>query len=514
MFKNLKKFKFFIVAGMVILGLGVVSLFYFNYPSKASDVMKLKSPLYQESIEPHPITPDSLEGKIVEVVKKVSPAVVSISTERTVTTGGGFLPYGGEEPFDEFFKRFFEQFPQRSFKQRGLGSGMIISKDGYILTNAHVIYKVDRDKIMVTLPDGRSLKAKVVGTSEEMDISVLKIKGDDLPVVTLGNSDNLNIGEWAIAIGNPFGFSLSQLNKKYEPTVTLGIISATDRAIQAGGVEGGETRVYTGLIQTDAAINPGNSGGPLINIYGEVIGINTAILSPSHGSIGIGFAIPINKAKTLLQSLKKYGEMRQAWVGIWMQELTPELSQKFGVEKGVLISGIAEGSPAEKAGIQPGDIVQEINGKFVNSPLELREEIIKREVGEKINITLIRKKKKIVLSLTIGQKPKKISEVQLMENKEEKLLGIKVASITSQLREKYNIGEDEEGVVITEVKSGSPARNAGLTSGDVIRGVNKKLVKNLNDFRDAIQDVKSGDMVSLKVKHGIWSMTIILQTQE
>jgi len=513
MFENLKRFKFFIIGGIVILGLGVVSLLYFNYPSKASDVTELKGPLYQESVEPHLIAPDSLEGKIIEAVKKVSPAVVSISTERTVTTGGGFFPYGGGELFDEFFRQFFEQFPQRSFKQRGLGSGMIINKDGYILTNAHVIYKVDRDKIVVTLSDGRSLKAEVAGTSEEMDIAVLKIKGDNLPVVTLGDSDNINIGEWAIAIGNPFGFALSQLNKKYEPTVTLGIISATERAIQARGA-GGEARTYTGLIQTDAAINPGNSGGPLINIHHEVIGINTMILTPSQGSVGIGFAIPINKAKTLLQSLKKYGEIRQPWVGIWMQELTPELSEKFGVEEGVLISGVVEGSPAEKAGIQPGDIVQEVNGKSVSSPLELREEILKRKIGEKISLTLIRKGGKILLSLTTAQKPEEISELKLMENKEEKLLGIKVASITPELREKYDIGEDEEGVVITEVKRGSPAGNAGLTPGDTVRGVNNKLVKNLTDFREAIQDVEAGDLVFLKVKHGIWSMTIALQTQD
>ena len=300
-----------------------------SFFQKAPAFESLKGPLFQESLKHHPIDPNSFQGKIINTIKKVSPAVVSISTERTIEVSD----FGGERffsspDFDEFFRRFYEQFPQRKFKQRGLGSGMIINEDGYILTNEHVIHGVDKDKITVTLPTNERFKARIVGTDVESDIAVLKINAHNLPSVVLGDSDNLQVGEWVIALGNPFGFALSELNKKYEPTVTVGVVSATGRAIQAGGAQG-ERRVYAGLIQTDASINPGNSGGPLVNIYGEVIGINTAILSPTGGSIGIGFAIPINKAKKLLRSLVKYGEIKWPWIGIYMQELTPELAKKF-----------------------------------------------------------------------------------------------------------------------------------------------------------------------------------------
>ena len=344
--KGWKKKKIVLFLSLIVTFCFITSFIFVSFVQ--AEKLNLKGPLFEESVKPHPVDPQSFEGKIIEAIKKVSPAVVSISTERTVSIPGiGFGP--PFEDFDEFFRRFFEEFPQREFKQRGLGSGMIINKDGYILTNEHVIHGVDRDKITVTLSNNKSYKAKIVGTDVESDIAVLKIEGEgEFPHVVLGNSGNLQVGEWVIALGNPFGFALSELNKKYEPTVTVGVISATGRAIQAGG-EGGERRIYADLIQTDASINPGNSGGPLINIYGEVIGINTAILSPTGGSVGIGFAIPINKAKVLLQSLVKYGEIKWPWIGIYMQELTPELAKKFGVEKGVLVADVVPSSPAEKA---------------------------------------------------------------------------------------------------------------------------------------------------------------------
>ncbi|RLE12931.1 hypothetical protein DRJ04_05230, partial [Candidatus Aerophobetes bacterium] len=327
--KSFKRGKFTLL--FPILLVFVIASVSLGYVAAGGSKVELKGPLFEESIEPHPVDPQSFEGKIINAIKKVSPAVVSISTERTVSVPG----FGGErffgppfEDFDEFFRKFFEQFPQRKFKQRGLGSGMIINKDGYILTNEHVIHGVDKDKIIVTLPTNESYKAQIVGTDTDSDIAVLKIEGDNFPYVVLGDSDNLQVGQWVIALGNPFGYALSELNKKSEPTVTVGVVSATGRAIQAGGSEG-EKRVYADLIQTDASINPGNSGGPLVNIYGEVIGINTAILSPTGGSIGIGFAIPVNKAKALLQSLVKYGEIKWPWIGIYMQELTPELAEKF-----------------------------------------------------------------------------------------------------------------------------------------------------------------------------------------
>jgi len=506
--KIFKKRKFVLIFPLIAFIIaGFISL---NYIPAGSSQLELKGPLFEESLKPHPVDPQSFEGKIISAIKKVSPAVVSISTERTVTVPGvGFGP--PFDNFDQFFRRFFEEFPQRQFKQRGLGSGMIINKDGYILTNEHVIHGVDKDKITVTLPTNQRYKAKIVGTDGESDIAVLKIEGNNFPSVVLGDSSNLQVGQWVIALGNPFGFALSELNKRYEPTVTVGVVSATGRAIQAGGAEG-ENRVYADLIQTDASINPGNSGGPLINIYGEVIGINTAILSPTGGSIGIGFAIPINKAKVLLQSLVKYGEIKWPWIGIYMQELTPELAKKFGVEKGVLVADVVPSSPAEKAGIKPGDIIQEVNGKPVESPLELKEAVLKTKIGEKINLTIVRERKTVKVELYTAPKPEKITEAKAEKYVEEKLLGIKVEEITPALRQRYGIEEKEKGVVVTQVIPGGPADRVGITVGDIIKQVNRKIVKNLSDFREAMEKVKPGDTVLLRLRHGLWTMFVTVET--
>jgi len=412
-----------------------------------------------------------------------------------------------------FFKKFFEQFPQKEFKQKGLGSGMIINEDGYILTNEHVIHRVDKDKIMVTLSNNKILKAEIIGTDGDSDIAVLKIKGDDLSVVTLGDSDNLRVGQWVIAIGNPFGFALSQLNKKYEPTVTVGVVSATGRAIQAGG----EGKIYADLIQTDASINPGNSGGPLVNIYGEVIGINSAIFTPSGGSVGIGFAIPVNKAKNLLQSLVKYGEVKWPWIGIYMQTLTPELSEKFGVNKGVLVADVVKESPAEKAGIQAGDIIQRVNGQLVENQFELREEILKAEIGQKVTLAVIREGKLLEISLVTAPKPKEITRIvepEEPEKIEEKLLGIEVNDITPELRKKYNLAEEEAGVVVGEVDPSGPAQEVGVSSGDVIKMVNHIKISSLSDFKKAMEKVKPGDTVLLQVRHEKWTMFVTIQTKK
>ena len=509
------RFPFFVwivlLGSLIGVGIGLISL---AYPLPAIGLKGLKGPLYRESIEPHPIDPYSLQGRIIKAVEMVSPAVVSISTEKTVGFSG-FRErerfFGDSfEDFEDFFRRFLkERFPEREFKQKGLGSGMIINKDGFILTNEHVIHEVDKDKIRVTLPDGRNLKAEIVETDKESDIAVLKIKGDNLPVVTLGDSERVKVGQWAVALGNPYGYALSQLNKKYEPTVTVGVISATGRAIQAGR---GEIRTYSDLIQTDTSINPGNSGGPLVNVWGEVIGINSAILSPSGGSIGIGFAIPINKAKHILESIVKYGKVAWPWIGIYMQELTPELSQKFRVEKGVLVADVLKDSPAETSGIQAGDIVEKVNGKEVGSPLELKNEVLKAEIGKPITLTLIREGKEMEIIITPAEKPEKITPTK-EKAVEERLLGIAVSSLTPDLRQKYDIKEDEEGVVITEIKEDSPAARVGLSPGDVVKEINRHLIKGLDDFKAAIQKVEPGDEVLLRVRHGLWTMFVTVPTR-
>lgn len=497
------------VSTIALVVCGLTLSFFQEAPAFES----LKGPLFQESLKHHPIDPNSFQGKIINTIKKVSPAVVSISTERTIEVSD----FGGERffsspDFNEFFRRFFEQFPQRKFRQRGLGSGMIINEDGYILTNEHVIHGVDKDKITVTLPTNERFKARIVGTDVESDIAVLKINAHNLPSVVLGDSDNLQVGEWVIALGNPFGFALSELNKKYEPTVTVGVVSATGRAIQAGGAQG-ERRVYAGLIQTDASINPGNSGGPLVNIYGEVIGINTAILSPTGGSIGIGFAIPINKAKKLLRSLVKYGEIKWPWIGIYMQELTPELAKKFGVKRGVLVADVVSGSPAEKAGIKPGDVIQEVNGKAVESPVGLKEAVLKTEIGQKIEITLVREGKVLKVELVTAPKPERITKAGIKKGIEEKLLGIKVEEITPELRQRYGLIKGEKGVVVTKVIPGGPADQVGITPGDVIKGLDHKKIDNLSDFEAAMASVKPGDIILLRLRHGLWTMFVTVKTR-
>jgi serine protease Do len=520
-----------LVGGLIAVGIGLVSI---GYPVPATELKGLEGTLYEPSKEVYSIAPDSLEGMIVNTVEVVSPAVVSISTERTVAS---FRPsqersYGDPfENFDEFFRRFFQSPQQpREFKQKGLGSGMIINENGYILTNQHVIYQVDEDSIRVTLSDGRTLKAEIVETDVESDIALLKIPADNLPVVTLGDSDNLRVGQWAIAIGNPFGYALSELNQKYEPTVTVGVISARERAMQIGGT-GTEVRVYTDLIQTDASINPGNSGGPLVNIHGEVIGINSAILSPSGvGSIGIGFAVPINKAKRILDSLVKYGKIEWPWIGIYMQpELTEDLAKKFGVERGVLVTEVVKSSPAEKAGVKAGDVIQKVNEKDVNSPLDLKNEILKLEIGEEIVLTLVREKEEITIALTTGRIPEEIVRAEEEEKEEETekeieealdkapeeaLLGIKVQPITSELRKKYNLAEDEQGVVVTQVTPAGPAMQAGIEPGAVIKEVEQKKITDIDDFREALQEVKPGEKILLRVRQGVWTMYITIPTNK
>ena len=527
-------FWMFLVGGLVAVGIGLVSL---GSPVPATELEGLEGTLYEESEEIYSIAPDSLEGMIVSTVERVSPAVVSISTERMVA-GNGYgqeRSRGQREDFDQFFRRFFRSpEPRREYPQKGLGSGMIINENGYILTNQHVIHKVDKGGISVTLSDGRIFDAEVVETDLESDLAVLKIKANSLPVVTMGDSSNLRVGQSVVAIGNPFGFALSELNQKYEPTVTVGVISARERAMQIGGADS-ETRIYTDLIQTDASINPGNSGGPLVNIYGEVIGINSAILSPSGvGSIGIGFAVPINKAKRILDSLVKYGKIEWPRIGVYMQpELTEDLAKEFGVERGVLVTGVQKSSPAEKAGLKAGDIIQKVNGKEVDSPLDLKKEVLKLEIGEQIVLTIIRDKEEIAVALTTDRIPEEIVRAEeeeqqqeeaagreeeieeaLEKTPEEKLLGIKIQPITSELTKKYDLAEDEKGVVVTEITPGGPAMQAGIEPGAVIREVEQKEVTGVDDFREALQEVKLGDTILLRVHQGVWKMYITIPTDE
>jgi len=404
------------------------------------------------------------------------PAVVSVSTVRTIKQPG--RPFGS--PFgDDLFRHYFEA-PGRQFKQGGLGSGVIISKTGFILTNYHVIKGVD--KITVTLSDNREFEAKIIGSDPNTDIALLKIEGKNLPTLKIGNSDRLKAGDWAIAIGNPFGLT---------GTVTVGIISATGRA---------ETEIadYASLIQTDAAINPGNSGGALLNIEGELIGINTAIYSRSGGYMGIGFAIPVNLANKVMTDLKTKGHVVRGWLGVYIQPITDELKTQFNLatKAGALISDVIEGSPAEKAGIKRGDIISTFNGKVIDSFKALRSLVGQTEVGAKIEVELQRKNKKRKLTVTIAALPQD-DQTAIKPTREK--LGLTVENIDRATKEKYGLNS-REGIVITGIIPGSPAYQSGLQQGDVILEMNYQPIKSTKSFYKAIRSASSGSKVLLIIR--------------
>ncbi len=410
----------------------------------------------------------------VEIVKKASPAVVNIDTLSYVKQT---LPPFWDDPF---FKQFFGNIPyNRVIPMRGKGSGFIISSNGYILTNNHVVRNAK--EIIVTLSNGKRYKAKVVGTDPTADIAVIKIKAKNLPTLPLGDSDKLQVGEWVIAIGNPYGLS---------HTVTVGVVSALGRTIRE---EGG---YFGNFIQTDAAINPGNSGGPLLNIKGEVVGINTAIIPYAQG---IGFAIPINTAKKIMKDLIKYGKVERGWLGVWIQQLSPSLIKAFKLPKdtkGVLIADVMPNSPAEKAGIKRGDIITKVNDKVVESPGQLQIAIRSHKAGEVVRITLIRNRRNITLNVKLGSIPQKIGMINRRITRVK--LGFTVANLTPQKAKRLGLTKPE-GVIVTGVKPNSQAQGAGLRVNDVILEANGKKIRNLTDWNRFISNLKKGDNVVLVV---------------
>ncbi len=425
---------------------------------------------------------------IAEIVKEAMPAVVFVQVEKTVEQR--VSPFG-PEPFgmfnDPFFQRFFgPQFRQRprKFKQRGQGSGFIISPDGYILTNNHVVG--DADTISVKLADGRKFKAKVIGKDPESDVAVIKINAKNLPVLPLGNSDKLQVGEWVIAIGNPFGLT---------QTVTVGVVSAKGRS-RLGITD------YEDYIQTDAAINPGNSGGPLINIHGEAIGINSAIFSRSGGFMGIGFAIPINMAKAVEAQLIKNGKVIRGWLGVVIQELDENLAKSFGLNKkeGVLIAEVADNSPAKKAGLKSGDIILKMNGHNVYDIGELRNKIALTPPGTKVTFDILREGKHKTITVTIEEKP---GTVTVAANRHEvlKQLGLVVQNLTPDLAQQFGYREGQ-GVLVAEVEPGSLAANAGIESGQLIEEVNRVKVHTVKEFLKALSRSQKTKSVLLKIRDG------------
>lgn len=438
----------------------------------------------------------NLQKAFVNVSKEVGPSVVSISTERTEHYQTRYYPFPGFEDkfFDEFFSDFFVAGPDKEVKRVGLGSGVIIDKEGYILTNEHVVQGAE--KITVTLPDGREFEARLTGSDVYSDLAVIKIepKGD-LPYARLGNSDDVQIGNWAIAIGNPFAFAV----KNPEPTVTVGVISALHRSLPRTDKR---TREYSDLIQTDAAINPGNSGGPLVNIYGEIIGINVAIFTLSGGSEGIGFAVPINTAKKIMPDLMQGKRVLYGWLGVIIQDVDADLARYFGLKEkqGVLISRILESSPAEKAGLKPGDIIISLDTENIRNTQELIRMILRKNIGDKVGLGIVRASRPYTISVEIGERPEDrttVSQRKIDQPSAGTVMppnswrGLEVSDITAEIASRFKLTAGN-GVIILSVKPKSPAEEAGIRAGDVIYEINRFLVKNTRDYISIISKI-SGD---------------------
>ncbi len=420
-----------------------------------------------------------------DLAESVSSAVVNIRTESTVE-GGVYQhffnsPFGREQPFNEFFEKFFKQpFPHER-KQRSLGSGFIIDKDGYIVTNHHVVKEAD--EIKIKLENGDSFSAELVGSDPQTDLALLKIEADKaLPHLKLGNSDNLHVGDWVLAIGSPFGL---------EQTVTAGIVSAKGRVIGAGP--------YDNFIQTDASINPGNSGGPLLNMKGEVIGINTAIVAAGQG---IGFAIPANMANNIVSQLKTEGEVTRGWLGVRIQPVTEEIAEYYDLpkEKGALVTEIFPGDPADEAGIQVQDVILKINGKSVEDSRELSATIANIPVGEEIAITLWRNGHKEEITVKVAKRDEqKIAQKEGEPGKAKTDIGISVANITNEVARRLNLNSTR-GVYVTDVEQDSKAARIGLRPGDVIKEINRQKINNIEDYRNIIKDIEAGDVIRMAVR--------------
>ena len=423
-------------------------------------------------------------GNFSQLAEMAGPAVVNIRTVKIIKGGGPVFrnfrrnPHGGEDPFKDFFEKFFGEDTQREFKQPSLGSGFIIDKEGFVVTNNHVIQ--DADQIKVKLGGDTEYDAEVVGRDANTDLALLKIKtGKDLPFLKLGDSDELKIGQWVVAIGSPFGL---------ERTVTAGIVSAKGRVIGSGP--------YDNFIQTDASINPGNSGGPLINMQGEVVGINTAIIAAGHG---IGFAIPINLSKKIIAQLKSEGEVTRGWLGVAIQDLTGEMAEYYGLKdrKGVLVADVFKGDPADEAGIQSKDIILEVNGQKIETSRQLTAMIADLKVGEAAKVDVFRDGKIKTFYIKLAKRDdQRLATRSTPREPEEEKFGVRVAELTPEISQRFGI-DDTTGVIVINVESDSKGAEAGVQMGDVIKEINHRIIESVKDYTAAMDNIKDDESVNL-----------------
>jgi len=422
----------------------------------------------------------SVQESFEKVAEATLPSVVNIYTEQRVRVNPGFdSPFGDNPLFREFFRDFFGAPKKKEYKSTSLGSGFVITEDGYIVTNDHVIKNAD--SISVKMSDKKTYKAKIVGSDPKTDIAVIKIDAKNLKPLKFGNSDALKIGQWAIAVGNPFGLN---------GTLTVGVISAKGRS--GLGIE-----TYEDFIQTDASINPGNSGGPLLNIYGEVIGINTAIVASGQG---IGFAIPATMAKPIIEQIINKGKVDRSWIGVGIQDLTPELAKSMGVkvDHGVVVNKIYPNSPAQKYGLKEGDIIIKCNNESISSASDLQKVVISSKVGSEIRLTVIRDGKEIILKVITEKMPDDDTSTKgsLQELKDERL-GVTVRNLSQEDLENFN---HKNGVIVVDVKNGSLAEIVGLAEGDLIISINKRPIRNVKEYSSVLKSFAKGAIINLMVE--------------
>jgi serine protease Do len=467
---------FLLIIGIVI-GVTLVAEFHLIPTGRAVN----------EPERPKPPAIAETEQTFVSISKTVTPAVVNISTTRVVKG-----EEGQSSPFDDpFFRRFFGEEPRRQGprerKAQSLGSGVIVDPNGLIITNNHVVEK--SDEIKVLLADKREFKGKLVGTDPKSDLALVRIDAKNLPTVPWGDSSKLQVGEYVLAIGNPFG-----LNQ----TVTMGIVSAIGRA-NVGITD------YEDFIQTDAAINPGNSGGAMVNTHGELVGINTAIFSQSGGYMGIGFAVPSNMARSVTDSLVKSGKVIRGWLGVSIQEITPALAKEFGLKeaKGALVSDVLSGSPAEKAGFKRGDVIVEFMGQPIESSTQLRNLVARTAVGAKGKVKVVRENKEKELEVTIEEQPKDVAKSGPKEpdaaEPSMRLSGVEVRNVTPEMAKQLDLARGAKGVVITRLDPGSAAEEAGLQRGDLIMEINRKPISNTDDYERILSKADKNEAILLLV---------------
>lgn len=465
--------------GLKYIGFNINYYFKNITSSKEEVVLDKVSPQQTVTVKPSEQIL-SVQESFEKVAEATLPSVVNIYTEQRVKVNPRFdFPFGDNPLFRDFFRDFFDTPKKREYKSTSLGSGFIITENGYIVTNDHVIKNAD--SISVKLSDKRTFKATLVGSDPKTDVAVIKIDAKGLKPLKFGDSSALKIGQWAIAVGNPFGLN---------GTLTVGVISAKGRS--GLGIE-----TYEDFIQTDASINPGNSGGPLLNIYGEVIGINTAIIASGQG---IGFAIPANMAKPIIEQIINKGKVERSWMGVGIQDMTPELAKSMGVkiDHGVVVNKVYPKSPAEKAGLKEGDVIIKCNNENVATSSELQKIVMNSKVGSELKLTIIRDGKEMTVKVITEKMPEEesISKDSLQQLKDERL-GITVRNLSPDDLENFN---HKNGVIIVEVGNGSLAETVGLVEGDLIISVNKRPVKNIKEFSAIMKSFAKGAIINLMVE--------------